>query len=91
MDTKTRALQFAQALNAALATRRMRQVDLVLKAKEHGVKLGKSQVSQYLSGKSLPRREVIAALEEILGASLTSASAVAATTTHAQDQARLVL
>lgn len=87
MDTKTRALQFAQALNAALATRRMRQVDLVLKAKEHGVKLGKSQVSQYLSGKSLPRREVIAALEEILGASLTSASAVAATTTHASVSA----
>ena len=78
MDTKNRTARFAHILTTALKQQHLRQVDLVLKAKEHGIKLGKSQVSQYLSGKTIPRRDVIAALEEILDIKFDDAKSSAA-------------
>ena len=45
----------------------MKQVDLIRAAEERGQKLGKSQVSQYVSGKTLPRRDVLEILSGILG------------------------
>ena len=49
---------FAERLKEALNNKQMKQVDLVRCAQEQGVKLGKSHVSQYLSGKTIPRRMV---------------------------------
>ena len=47
---------FAERLKEALNNKQMKQVDLVRCAQEQGVKLGKSHVSQYLSGKTRPAR-----------------------------------
>ena len=43
---------FAERLKKAMEQKNMKQIDLVKKAAEKGVKLGKSHVSQYLSGKN---------------------------------------
>ena len=50
---------FAERLKEALNNKQMKQVDLVRCAQEQGVKLGKSHVSQYLSGKTIPRAEIL--------------------------------
>ena len=61
---------FAERLKAAMAARGLKQVDLVRMAQEQGVKLGKSQLSQYLSGKTAPRRDMLAFLASALGSNL---------------------
>ena len=43
---------FAERLKKAMEQKNMKQIDLVKKAAEQGVKLGKSHVSQYLDRKS---------------------------------------
>ena len=58
---------FAARLEAAMAASGLKQVDLVRGAAQRGRKLGKSQVSQYLSGKSMPRASIMALLAELLG------------------------
>ena len=63
MDHET----FACRLQEAMASCGMKQVDLIRAAEERGQKLGKSQVSQYVSGKTLPRRDVLEILAGILG------------------------
>lgn len=57
---------FAERLKTALDEKNMKQVDLVHMAQVSGVKLGKSHVSQYLSGKTMPRAEIIRFLAEAL-------------------------
>ena len=44
----------------------MNQADVIHSAAQHGKKLGKSQVSQYVSGKTTPRRDVMELLARIL-------------------------
>ena len=58
---------FANRLGAAMSERGLKQVDLVRAAAEKNQKLGKSQVSQYVSGKVTPRSDVMDLLAEILG------------------------
>ncbi|MBQ6523684.1 MAG: aminotransferase class I/II-fold pyridoxal phosphate-dependent enzyme, partial [Atopobiaceae bacterium] len=58
---------FAEWLHAAMEEQGLKQVDLIRIASDHGVKLGKSQLSQYLSGKTVPRRDMLAFLEATLG------------------------
>ena len=58
---------FAERLRGALADCGMKQADLIQAAAERGKKLGKSQVSQYVAGKTMPRRDVAALLADILG------------------------
>ena len=58
---------FANRLGAAMSERGLKQVDLVRVAAEKNQKLGKSQVSQYVSGKVTPRSDVMDLLAEILG------------------------
>ena len=60
---------FSERLASALSDKGMKQVDLLRLAEERGVKLGKSKLSQYLSGKSAPRKEMLAFLAEALGVS----------------------
>ena len=57
---------FADRLATAMAAARLKQSDLVHAAAERGKKLGKSQVSQYVSGKTIPRQDVMALLADLL-------------------------
>ena len=58
---------FSSRLNEMMESRQMKQVELIRLAKEQGITLGKSQVSQYVSGKTLPRRKVLSVLAQVLG------------------------
>ena len=48
---------FAERLKTSMVQQGKKQVDLIRMAKEQGVKLGKSQISQYVSGKTVPRAD----------------------------------
>ena len=48
---------FADRLRQAMAEKGLKQADLIHAAASHGERLGKSQVSQYVSGKVVPARE----------------------------------
>ena len=58
---------FADRLRAAMSERSLKQADLIRLASERGAKLGKSQVSQYASGKVEPRADACALLADLLG------------------------
>ncbi len=57
---------FAMRLKASMDLQGRKQVDLVRAASEYGVKLGKSHISQYVSGKTLPRPDILHFLAEAL-------------------------
>lgn len=57
---------FSARLKNAMATKGFKQSDLIREAAVRGAKLGKSQVSQYVSGKTLPRKDVLELLASIL-------------------------
>ena len=50
---------FANKLNKYLERDGLKQVDLIRIAEERGFKIGKSQLSQYLSGKTVPRKDTL--------------------------------
>ena len=50
---------FADRLREAMARQKLKQVDLIRAAAAANVKLGKSHVSQYVSGKTVPRSEIL--------------------------------
>ena len=58
---------FARRLAVAMRERGMRQADVIRAAEGLGSRLGKSQMSQYVGGKTMPRRRVMATLAEVLG------------------------
>ena len=49
---------FAEHLRSAMEQKQMKQVDLVHAADQAGLKVGKSHISQYVSGKTLPRADI---------------------------------
>ena len=57
---------FADRLKQSMDRRGFKQVDLIRLAAEQGVKLGKSHMSQYVSGKTVPRTELLRFLAENL-------------------------
>ncbi len=57
---------FSERLQDALKARRLRQSDILRVAEEEGFKLSKSQMSQYVSGRVIPRRRVMQFLAELL-------------------------
>lgn len=57
---------FAERLQDAMRQRGFKQVDLVREADKYGVKLGKSHMSQYVSGKTVPRAETLRFLANCL-------------------------
>ena len=57
---------FADRLRAAMEKQNMKQVDLVRAAASAGEKLGKSHVSQYVSGKTVPRTDILNFLAQTL-------------------------
>ena len=50
---------FADRLREAMTRQNLKQVDLIRAAAAANVKLGKSHVSQYVSGKTVPRSEIL--------------------------------
>lgn len=58
---------FGSRLKEAMAAQNIKQVDLIAQANALGEKLGKSQISQYVSGKTIPRKDTLALLALILG------------------------
>ena len=58
---------FSERLRSAMEDRGIRQVDLVQAAEAQGVKLGKSHISQYVAGKTVPRRDNMRFLASVLG------------------------
>lgn len=57
---------FSSRFRQALAEKNLKQIELVHFAQERGVKLGKSQISQYLSGKTIPRKDMLHFLAQVL-------------------------
>lgn len=57
---------FAQKLQQSMQQHGYRQTDVIQIAANHGFKLGKSQLSQYLSGKTEPRKDMHDMLCELL-------------------------
>ena len=58
---------FSDRLVQTLEQCDMRQSDLIRIAAQQGIKLGKSQVSQYVSGKTMPRADVVRDIASVLG------------------------
>ena len=50
---------FSERLKAAMKKQNLKQIDLVRAAQVQGIKLGKSHVSQYVSGKTVPRTDIL--------------------------------
>ncbi len=57
---------FANRLKTAMERQGMKQVDLIRAAAAGGVKLGKSHMSQYVSGKTFPRADILHFLADTL-------------------------
>lgn len=57
---------FAERLNRAMSSKKMKQVDIIRLAQAQNIKLGKSHMSQYVSGKTIPREGVLRFLAETL-------------------------
>lgn len=57
---------FSDRLKWAMEKTGRKQVDIIRMAEKRGVKLGKSQMSQYVSGKTIPRTDVLGFLAEAL-------------------------
>ena len=57
---------FAHRLREAMREKNMKQIDIMREAEKRGIKLGKSHISQYVSGKTIPRENILKVLAEIL-------------------------
>ncbi len=57
---------FSERLTASMREQNLKQVDFLREADRAGVKLGKSQMSQYVSGKAVPRKNIALFLAGVL-------------------------
>ncbi|MBE7048692.1 MAG: aminotransferase class I/II-fold pyridoxal phosphate-dependent enzyme [Ruminococcaceae bacterium] len=57
---------FSERLQVAIREKGFRQIELVRLAEEKGIKIGKSHISQYLSGKTVPRKDTLRFLASVL-------------------------
>ena len=62
---------FSSRLKQAMVRKGYKQADLIREALKYGIKLGRSQVSQYVSGKTMPRVDVMHALADVLDVQLS--------------------
>ncbi len=60
---------FSERLREAMEQQGLKQVDLIQEVTSRGDRLGKSQLSQYVSGKTMPRADMLAVLAGALGVS----------------------
>ena len=70
---------FSDRLRQAMSDRDVRQSDVIRASEMLGKKLGKSQMSQYVSGKTIPRRDVAELLARIWRSMLPGCSPVTPT------------
>ena len=56
---------FSDRLRQTMSDRDVRQSDVIRASEMLGKKLGKSQMSQYVSGKTIPRRDVAELLARV--------------------------
>ncbi len=61
---------FAVRLKQAMSEKKLKQVDILAQAQSRGIKLGKSHISQYVAGKTVPREPIMQFLAELLGVEL---------------------
>ena len=64
-------IEFAERLKSAMKQKGYKQVDMIRAAEAAGIKLGKSHISQYVSGKTIPRENIMTFLAETLGCDKT--------------------
>lgn len=57
---------FSTRLRSLLQEKQIKQIELVRLAEEKGIKLGKSHISQYVSGKTIPRNDILQFLADTL-------------------------
>lgn len=57
---------FADRLRLAMEQQGKKQIDIIHDAALRGVKIGKSHISQYVSGKNVPRAEILHCLAQVL-------------------------
>lgn len=57
---------FSQRLKQAMNALGYKQIDIIRIANEQGIKLGKSHISQYVSGKTVPRADMLRFLSGVL-------------------------
>ena len=57
---------FGERLKSLLKEKNIKQIELVRAAEQKGIKLGKSHISQYVSGKTIPRKDILNFLAETL-------------------------
>ena len=55
---------FSERLNEVMKDKHIKQIDIIRAAEEKGIKLGKSHISQYVNGKSVPRDNILSFLAE---------------------------
>ena len=63
------AKSFAERLSIAMKQKNLKQVDILRLSEEFGIKLGKSHISQYMSGKTIPRDNILNFLATALSVS----------------------
>ena len=66
MDRMAERELFATRLRESMERQGLKQAGVIQAASQLGAKLGKSQMSQYVSGKTVPRRDVVALLARVL-------------------------
>lgn len=57
---------FSKRLQETIKGKGLKQIELVRLAEQEGIKMGKSHISQYLSGKIVPRKEILRFLASAL-------------------------
>ena len=66
VESKMSNMSFADRLKQSMKDKNLKQVELLRAAEENGLKIGKSHISQYVSGKTIPRDNILNVLAEIL-------------------------
>ncbi|MBQ2744277.1 MAG: aminotransferase class I/II-fold pyridoxal phosphate-dependent enzyme [Lachnospiraceae bacterium] len=61
---------FAKRLCEAMNNKKVKQVDIINEAEAKGIKIGKSHISQYVNGKTIPRDNILSFLAEYLNVEL---------------------
>ena len=66
MRCKMSNIMFADRLKQSMKDKNLKQIELLRAAEEKGLKIGKSHISQYVSGKTIPRDNILNVLADIL-------------------------
>ncbi len=82
-------LLFSERFSSILREKNIKQVELIRTAEERGIRLGKSQISQYVSGKSVPRKDTLLFLADALGVDANWLSGDESETEKAEDTPRV--